>query len=305
MSNVDETKRSSGYVPFGKYQTWYTLFGDLRSTSIPPLIALHGGPAAGHDYLLPLGELYGMTGIPVILYDQVGCGRSTHLPEEPATTFTIDFFVEELQNLLQHLDIRTYDLLGHSWGGMLACEHVVRGAPGLRKLILAGCPASTEAMLKVVLKTWKDLPEKYYQAMLQHEKDQKPTEDYDEASRLYLVTYVCRLDPVPEGVLAAVNNIFADRVVNDALWGTGSDLLCTGTLKNWTIADRLASLDKEILLTTGEYDYCGGEAMEPFLTGNLNLKFFSLPNAGHMPHLDSTEKYLKQVAEFLKGATAV
>jgi hypothetical protein len=42
-------------------------------------------------------------GIPVILYDQVGCGQSMLLPEMMGDTsfWTVDLFMEELENLLK------------------------------------------------------------------------------------------------------------------------------------------------------------------------------------------------------------
>jgi surfactin synthase thioesterase subunit len=67
-----------------------------------------------------------------------GC-RSTHLPEKAAEFWTIDLFIDELVNLLSYLGMAAdYDILGHSWGGMLGAEFVVHRQPaGLKYLILA------------------------------------------------------------------------------------------------------------------------------------------------------------------------
>jgi pimeloyl-ACP methyl ester carboxylesterase len=81
------------------------------------------------------------------MYDQVGCGRSTHLPEKfgDGSFWTIDLFLSELENLLSHLGIQDdYDLLGQSWGGILASELAVRQPTGLKKLILANALASSK-----------------------------------------------------------------------------------------------------------------------------------------------------------------
>lgn len=37
-------------------QTWYKIVGNLKTQAIP-LIVLHGGPGACHEYLLPLTDL--------------------------------------------------------------------------------------------------------------------------------------------------------------------------------------------------------------------------------------------------------
>jgi len=74
---------STGHIPFTvpsygtKTETWYALYGHLSANTVP-LICLHGGPGMGHNYLKPLAHLStGPHARPVILYDQLGCGRST------------------------------------------------------------------------------------------------------------------------------------------------------------------------------------------------------------------------------------
>ena len=60
--------------------TYYKIIGDIASAKkTTPLICIHGGPSVGHEYLLCFGKLWFEKGIPVILYDQIGCASSTHL----------------------------------------------------------------------------------------------------------------------------------------------------------------------------------------------------------------------------------
>lgn len=56
--------------------------------------------------------------IPVIFYDQLGNGESTHLPDAPKDFWKPELWVDELNNLLAHLGIADdFDLIGNSWGG--------------------------------------------------------------------------------------------------------------------------------------------------------------------------------------------
>ncbi len=64
-----------GRIPFHGYHTWYRVVGDHEEPRKLPLLALHGGPGATHDYLEPL-EAMAATGRRVIFYDQLGCGQS-------------------------------------------------------------------------------------------------------------------------------------------------------------------------------------------------------------------------------------
>lgn len=66
-------------------KTWYTVFGDLEGWIQKPLVGLHGGPGVTHHYLLNLSRLSAAYSIPVVLYDQIGNGKSTHLPEKRET----------------------------------------------------------------------------------------------------------------------------------------------------------------------------------------------------------------------------
>ncbi len=110
------------------------LFSACRNTC---LIDIHS-PGLSHDYLLPLSDLATKFSIPVVFYDQIGNSRSTHLPSKPPSFWTIDLFIAELVNLLEHFHIQEgFDFLGHSWGGILGLEFEVRRqSEGLRHLVL-------------------------------------------------------------------------------------------------------------------------------------------------------------------------
>lgn len=58
--------------------------------------------------------------IPVVLYDQLGNGESSHCEGVPPDFWTPELFMDELDNLLKTLEIYDdFDLLGQSWGGKL------------------------------------------------------------------------------------------------------------------------------------------------------------------------------------------
>jgi len=69
-----ERETHEGFVEFRGFRTWYRSIG-VNAPGRLPLLVLHGGPGATHQYLEPLAEL-AASGRRVILYDQLGCGRS-------------------------------------------------------------------------------------------------------------------------------------------------------------------------------------------------------------------------------------
>ena len=84
------------------------------------MIICHGGPGATHDYVEPIAALSG-SGRACVLYDQLGNGRSDHLPDADPSFWTVELFERELTALADHLGIaERYHVIGQSWGGMLA-----------------------------------------------------------------------------------------------------------------------------------------------------------------------------------------
>src|SRR5258708_14655034 len=93
----------TGHAPFGGWRTWYRVTGDLRSGATP-LAVLHGGPGAAHNYTLRMARP-AEHGRAVIPYDQLRIGNSTHLPDKGADFWTVQLFLDELDNLLATLGI--------------------------------------------------------------------------------------------------------------------------------------------------------------------------------------------------------
>jgi L-proline amide hydrolase len=121
----------------------------------------------------PLGQM-ALSGRPIIHSDQIGCGYSSVLSDEQVSQLTVEFFLDELQNLINHLGIADdYLILGHSWGGMMAQEFALRQPTGLRGLILSSSLASASAWGAEVHRLAALLPDGFgekYQAMMAGEE---------------------------------------------------------------------------------------------------------------------------------------
>ena len=120
--------------PIGR--TWYRVTGEGGRT---PLVALHGGPGSTHNYFRPLERLADER--QVVLYDQLGCGRSDR-PDE--LEWCLEVFTAELDALREHLGLDEIHLLGTSWGGMLALEHALARPESVAGLVLSSTLASAD-----------------------------------------------------------------------------------------------------------------------------------------------------------------
>lgn len=97
------TEIKEGYLPFGQYRTYYRIAGKNFDQK-PPLILLHGGPGSTHNYFEVLDCVADKTNRQVIMYDQLGCGRSS-LPDETPEVYNASTWMKELQNLREQLHV--------------------------------------------------------------------------------------------------------------------------------------------------------------------------------------------------------
>jgi proline-specific peptidase len=198
-------------------KTWYKLYGDLATRNRRPLVVLHGGPGVVHDYMLSLADLWTKTKIPIIFYDQIGGGMSTHLPEKNGDHdfWSVQLFIAEFNNLLRHFKIDDdFDLLGNSWGAMLAAEFATTKPKGLKNLILASGPASMELFSASQKEKLAKFPQEIQDTLRKHE-EAGTTDDpeYKNAMMPFLFEHVCRLKPPPPEFMACLSWLEKDPTV--------------------------------------------------------------------------------------------
>ena len=291
-----------GEAEFRGWRTWYRIDGDLDATK-PPLVVLHGGPGFTHDYLLRLTAL-AAKGRAVILYDQIGSGRSTHLPGRDASFWQVPLFVDELDNLIRHLGIgRRYHLLGQSWGGMLAAEHAVLRPAGLRSLVIANSPASMELWVQEANRLRALLPPDVQATLLRHEADGSTgTDSYQQAVLVFYGRHLCRV-PWPPEVRASVDAMESDPTVYHTMNGP-SEFHCIGTIRDWSIIDRLDGIAVPTLLISGRHDEATEAVVQPYADRIADVRWQVFENSSHLAHVEETERFLDTVDAFLAAHDA-
>jgi L-proline amide hydrolase len=289
---------SEGVAKFGDYETWYRITGELAADK-SPLVVLHGGPGCVHDYLLPIAAIAD-TGRAVVHYDQIGNGRSTHLRDKPAEFWTVRLFLDELASLVDTLGISDrYLVLGQSWGGMLAAEHATLRPDGLRGLVICDSPASMELWAAAAARLRAELPAGVDETLRAHETaGTTDSAEYRDATRVFYDRHVCRVVPWPEEVARTFAAIDEDPTVYLAMNGP-SEFHVIGSLREWSIVDRLGAIDVPTLLISGEYDEAAPETVAPYRDGIADVRWEVLANCSHMPQIEDTERFNSLVAEFL------
>ncbi|MGW1507193.1 proline iminopeptidase-family hydrolase [Streptomyces mirabilis] len=291
---------AKGTAPFGEHQTWFRVTGDLHSGR-PALVVVHGGPGSTHDYLLNLTAL-AEDGWPVVHYDQIGNGGSTHLPGRGADFWTVDLFLDELDNLLRHLGIAdNYILFGQSWGGLLGVRHAARRPAGLRGLVVANSPASYPLWLQEA-KVLRDLlPPGVNDTLLRHEAaGTTDSEEYFEAMRPYYERHVCRLKPWPRDFMASFMEVYNDPTVYYTMNGP-NEFHVIGTLRDWSVVEHCADVRVPTLVLTGGHDEATPATVRPFLDLIPDVRWEVLEESSHMPHLEEPERFLEVLRGYLDG----
>jgi proline-specific peptidase len=275
-----------GYVDFRGYRTWYRIAGDGKS-GVVPLLALHGGPGSTHNYFAPLEQLADER--PVVLYDQIGCGRSDRPTD---IEWSVDVFREEVQTVRDRLELERIHLLGTSWGGMLALEHVLSGAQGIVSLILSSTLASID--------DWADEQRRLLREMgLEPVSADDP--DHDRVERLYMDRHFYR-GPKPRAELEVMEVERAPDVYR-AMQGP-DEWTVTGALKGWDVRDRLHEIDVPTLVIRGRYDMCT-DKIAATLDGISDAREVVLEDSSHTPVLEETDAYLSAIGPFMRRAETV
>ena len=288
-----------GYLEWNSGRTWYNVIGDLNGAAgLTPIVISHGGPGAGSDYCEPIANL-SRDGRACILYDQIGCGRSQHMPDADPSFWTVQLFKDELVALLEHLGIGdNYILLGQSWGGMLAMEHALDHPAGMRALIICDSPASMPLWVAECDRLRGLLPQAVQKTLTSHESA-GTTDDpaYRAAERAFYDQYLCRI-PWPDCLVRSQDQQDADPTVYFTMNGP-SEFHVTGTLKNWDITDRLVEIDVPTLLVSGRHDEATPLIVEQIHRRIPQADWIIFEESSHLPHVEEPDAFLDRVGAFL------
>lgn len=283
-----------GFIPVTGGRVWYQIAGSNNSI---PLLTLHGGPGAPHDYLEPLAGLADER--PVIFYDQLGCGKSDR-PDD-VSLWRTERFVEELSEVRRVLGLEKVHLLGQSWGTMLAVEYMLTQPSGVESLILASpCLNLPGKHMLEAQRLLAALPEEVQAIIHQHEAaGTTDSEEYQQAAGEFYARHLCRISPLPESLQRSMAGM--GHAVYATMWGA-SEFSCTGLLKDFDRTDRLHEINVPTLFTCGRYDECTPEATLWFHKHMPNSEMVVFEQSSHMAQLEETGAYLQTIRAFLQRA---
>jgi L-proline amide hydrolase len=290
-----------GHLSLEGHRTWYRVVGDLDPDA-PRAAAIlcHGGPGATHDYLEPIAELQRF-GRACVLYDQLGNGRSDHLPDADPSFWTPELFERELTALAAHLGIDgRYHVIGQSWGGMLALLHGITRPAGLLSLVVADSPASVADFAAGANELLDQLDPDIVETVRAGERSgETSTPEFQAAVMAFYKRHVCRVDPWPDYVLRSFEAMEADPTVYGTMNGP-TEFTVVGSIKDFDITDRLGEIEVPVLLVSGEHDEVRPHVVEAIHERLRDSQWELFADSSHMPHIEEHERFLEVVEAFLE-----
>ena len=290
-----------GFVDANGVMIYYKILGRGE-----PLMIVHGGPGASHDYflpyLLPLARHN-----KVVFIDERGSGRSQKL--EDRSGYTVENMVEDVELVRTSLNLGKINLLGHSYGGALAQAYALKYQRNLSDLILASTWSSTITMNQVLLRMKQNMPPELRDRIDKMESSGLFGHGKDYEKHRYTAEYMVEAwgegyfpylyqnhpdpnyDPIGQGTSAW--DLYRE------MWGEHGEFVIDGNLKSVEYTDRLASIKVPTLILVGDHDECD-PSLSQVMHGKIeDSKLLILPKAGHMTFVDQTEMFIAGVDQFL------
>jgi proline iminopeptidase len=280
----------NGYVQSPAGELYYELSGE---SSRAPLVCVHGGPGFTGYYLEPLRALSDL--LPVVIYDQAGCGRARRGGERKL--MTVDAFVTELEALRVALGVESMHLYGHSFGGLIIGEYALRFPTHVASATFASVSIDIPRWIADGERLLGKMP--LLQKMILREGNRlgsTSSAEYVQALESYYDRHVygdCRGD---SRITASIEE--SDPKTYERVWGA-NELLVNGLVRDYSLSPRLHELTCPVLFTCGRFDEATPEAHEYFSSCVAGSRCFVFELSAHHPQISEEDSVLSVMREFL------
>jgi len=230
----------------------------------PHLVFLHEGlgcTAMWHDFP---AQVAGDTGLPVIVYDRSGHGRSPgHVPPRDKHYLHVEA-QDILPQLLEHLHIERAILIGHSDGGSIAL------------LTAAACPQRIAGIITEAAHVF--------------------VEPLTLAGIRETVTAY-----EPRHLQQRLERYHGTKA--QALFFAWADTWQSASFRSWNIEDCLVRIQCPALVIQGQDDPYGSPRQVQSIVAGIGSRATPLliPASGHAPHRDTPDHIREAIAEFVKS----
>ncbi|WP_171016823.1 alpha/beta fold hydrolase [Pseudalkalibacillus caeni] len=275
---------------------WVKIAGAEHNTI--PLIIVHGGPGGNQQLIQKtLGpELEKFS--TVIFYEQRGCGRSSRPCD--AWDYSMETIVSDLDSIVDHLQLDTFNLLGTSFGGEIAMEYTVAHQEKVHKLLLQGpVDGNWERLRCIQFFGYQFVAKGEAKGKIQQILSEDGT--YEERS--------ARVRDVIDLSTIARLSIYKEELIPEAMKemekfeGNGDyHLAITSRKQNkQPLLDRITTIKTPTLIIVGLHDRNTGIEMSRDIHAKIDgSKLVILEKSAHYPEVDEPERYMEEIKQFIE-----
>ncbi|HKN07334.1 MAG TPA: proline iminopeptidase-family hydrolase [Thermoplasmata archaeon] len=270
-----------------------TIEPDSYSSTI---LALHGGPGAHHEYLLPLADL-AERGYRVVFLDQLGCGRSDRSSDP--SVYNVEHNIEEVEAVRNELGLGRIHLVGSSYGGLLALAYAIQHQDHLKTLTTIGGLADVPYAVAEMRRLIEALPKESHAAIkkygdLGYFSDPRYLKAVDE----FYHRHLCRLPTWPPEVSRVLTETNFD--VYGRMNGP-NEFTITGTIKDINLTPRLSTIRVPTLVTGGRYDEVTPNVARQIRDHIPGARQVTFEQSSHVPFWEERPAFMDEVAGFLRS----
>lgn len=291
-----KTRVEEGWMPFGKYQTYYRIVGEPSPK--PPLVLLHGGPGSTHNYFELLDNLAAKSNRQLVMYDQLGCGKSS-IPDDHPELYCAKTWVKELSALRDYLHLDRIHLLGQSWGGMLAIIYLCNYQPqGIASVILSSTLSSARLWAQEQHRWISYMSPADQSAIARAEKTGNySAADYRLADAHFMERHASATPTAasPEPLRRVKKG---GQVAYQTAWGP-NEYTPLGNLRDYEYTAQLRQLSTPALVIDGTDDLCTPLVAKTMADAIPNARWELFAHARHMVFAEQTAKYEQVLTQWL------
>ncbi|MCC4323838.1 proline-specific peptidase family protein [Limosilactobacillus reuteri] len=282
----------------------YHLWTNTQGEGDIHLLALHGGPGGNHEYWEDAAEQLKKQGlnVQVTMYDQLGSLYSDQPdfsdPEIAKKYLTYEYFLDEVDEVREKLDLDNFYLIGQSWGGLLVQEYAVKYGQHLKGAIISSMVDEIDEYVDRVNELReKTLSPEAVAFMKECEaKNDYSNPKYQEYVQVMNEQYVDRKQP---SKLYHLKDLGGTAVYN--VFQGDNEFVITGKLKDWHFRDQLKNIKVPTLITFGEHETMPIETAKTMNSLIPNSQLVTTPDGGHHHMVDNPDVYYKHLADFIRN----
>ncbi len=281
---------SEGYVCSPEGELFY------RARGLPghaALVCVHGGPGFTSYTMEPLLEL--ATILPVVRYDQAGCGRARR--GGPRKVMSLEGFVDELEALRTALNLEILHLWGHSFGGVIIGEYALRYPERVASLIFSSASLDIPRWVADGDQLIGQLPLR--ERMILREGIRTGawgSPAFLAAINVYYAKHVNGMTTLSESLVRSIEE--SDDQVYRTVWGP-NELVVNGLIRNYSLVPRLPEIRCPTMFMCGRFDEATPDAHEFFAQHVKGSRLHVFEHSAHNTLCTEEGEVVRVVREFL------